>query len=296
MKTIHLHIKNMVCPRCILVVQNELKTLGADILTLRLGYASVRLPDDVTKKQISSGLHKYGFELLEDKDNILLEQIKLSIQEYIQTLEISVKEIMLSEYLARELGKNYNLLSKLFSKQEGETIETYYINKRIERVKELLQYEELNLSEIAMKLGYSSVHYLSSQFKRVTGLSVSEFKENLKEEQHLYKNLSEALEALRAKGYTYSFNKKNDCLECQDLCVSYKLDELQISEFYRFQENQDTAGNSVVYGVETQDGLKGLFIDSRHGQYKKLDHPLHDKLDGEKAGESSPSDESKDHT
>lgn len=295
MKTIHLHIKNMVCPRCILVIQNELKTLGAEILTLRLGYASLSLPESVTKKQISSGLHKYGFELLEDKEHILLEQIKLSIQEYIQTLEISVKGIMLSEYLAQDLGKNYNLLSKLFSKQEGETIETYYINKRIERVKELLQYEELNLSEIAMKLGYSSVHYLSSQFKRVTGLSVSEFKEDLKKEDHLYKNLSEALEALRAKGYTYSFNKKNDCLECKDLCVSYKLDELHVSEFYRFQEKQDAAGNAIVYGVQTQDGLKGLFIDSKHGSFKVLSHPLHDKLNREQDGKNRVDEGSENH-
>lgn len=278
MKTVHLHIKNMVCPRCILVIQNELKTLGAEILTLRLGYASLRLPESITKKQISSGLYKYGFELLEDKDHILLEQIKLSIKEYIQTLEISVKGIMLSEYLTQELGKNYNLLSKLFSKQEGETIETYYINKRIERVKELLQYEELNLSEIAMKLGYSSVHYLSSQFKRVTGLSVSDYKEVIKDENRYYRNLTEALDDLREKGYTYNFNRKEDCLECKDLCTSFQIEDLNVSEFYRFAENEDPTGKSVIYGIETKDGLKGLLIDNSNLQNKALFKKLSNKL------------------
>ncbi|HNP16941.1 MAG TPA: AraC family transcriptional regulator [Fulvivirga sp.] len=287
MKTINLNIKNMVCPRCILVIQNELESLGAFISTIRLGHATIQVPETVTKSIIADRLNSYGFELLEDKEQILMEQIKLGIQHYIEKLENSSKEAMLSDFLAHEIGKNYNFLSKLFSKSEGVTIETYYINKRVDRVKELIKYGELNLSEIAVKLGYSSVHYLSSQFKRVTGLSVSDYKEMMRNENRYYKSLSEALHDLREKGYTYNFNRKEDCLECKDLCASFQIEELNISEFYRFDENEDAAGKSVIYGIETKDGLKGLLIDNSNLQNKALFRRLSDKLrdgSGEKMG------------
>ncbi len=278
MKTINLNIKNMVCPRCILVIQNELQDLGATVSTIQLGRATVQIPTTLTRATIAARLNTYGFELLEDKEEILLEQIKLGIQHYIELLENSTKETMLSDFLAHEVGKNYNFLSKLFSKSEGLTIEAYYINKRIDRVKELLQYDELNLSEIAIKLGYSSVHYLSSQFKRVTGLSVSDYKEVIRDENRYYRNLPEALDGLREKGYTYNFNRKDDCIECKDLCASFQIDDLNISEFYRFDEEEDPTGKSVIYGIETKDGLKGLLIDNSHLQNKDLLKKLSDKL------------------
>jgi YesN/AraC family two-component response regulator len=172
----------MVCPRCILVVNDILTELGAHVLTIRLGYVSIQMPQTVNKDMIESQLNKFGFELLEDKQEILIEQLKQAIQNYIKKLENSSKEAMLSDFLAHEIGKNYNFLSKLFSKSQGITIEAYYIDKRVDRVKELIKHDELNLSEIAVKLGYSSVHYISSQFKRVTGLSVSEYKEVIRKE------------------------------------------------------------------------------------------------------------------
>ncbi|MEQ9442778.1 MAG: AraC family transcriptional regulator [Cyclobacteriaceae bacterium] len=278
MKTINLHIKNMVCPRCIFVVQNELAQLGVNVTTIRLGYASVQVPEDITQQKIASHLNHYGLELLQDKEDILVENIKLGIRDYIQMQEASSKDSLLSEYLAQEIGKNYNFLSKLFSRHEGQTIETYYIHKRIERVKELVGYDELNLSEIAMMLGYSSVHYLSSQFKRVTGLSVSDYKEIVRNENRYYKNISEALTDLREKGYTYNFNRKKDCLECKDLCASFQIEELNISEFYRFDEKEDAAGKSVIYGITTKDGLKGLLIDNSHLQHKASFKRISDKL------------------
>ncbi|KYG79295.1 AraC family transcriptional regulator [Roseivirga seohaensis] len=278
MKTINLNIKNMVCPRCILVIQNELQELGATVSMIQLGHATIQIPATLTRDTIASRLKTYGFELLEDKEKILLEQIKLGIQHYIELLESSNKEVMLSDFLAHEIGKNYNSLSKLFSKAEGLTIETYYINKRIDRVKELVQYDELNLSEIGEKLGYSSVHYLSSQFKRVTGLSVSDYKEVIKDENRYYRNLTEALDDLREKGYTYNFNRKEDCLECKDLCTSFQIEDLNVSEFYRFAENEDPTGKSVIYGIETKDGLKGLLIDNSNLQNKALFKKLSNKL------------------
>lgn len=264
----------MVCPRCILVVTNTLTELGAHILTIRLGYAYIQMPPTISKEEIESRLETYGFELLEDKEEVLMEQIILGIQHYLEQLETSFKEVMLSDFLADEIGKNYNFLSKLFSRNKGITIEAHYINKRVDRVKELLKYDELNLSEIAIKLGYSSVHYLSSQFKRVTGFSVSDYKEVMRNENRYYKNIAEALSDLREQGYTYDFSKKNGCLECKDLCASFQIDELNISEVYRFQESKDVAGNSVIYSIETKDGLKGLFVENsnlrNNGVLKKL--------------------------
>lgn len=270
MKTLNLNIKNMVSPRCILVVQNELEELGAIISTIRLGYVTVQIPESLTKGIIAFRLSSYGFELLENREKILLEQIKLEIHQYLEKLEMSSKEIMLSDFLGLEIGTNYNFLSKLFSKSEGMTIEAYYINKRVDRVKELIKYDELNLSEIAVKLRYSSVHYLSSQFRRVTGLSASGYKEEMQNENRYYKNLSKALGDLREKGYTYNFNRKEDFLECKDLSTSFQIENLNISEFYRFDENEDLAGKSVMYGLKTKDGLKGLLIDNSNLQHKAL--------------------------
>ena len=264
------------------MVKNTLNELGIHVLTIRLGYASIQMPQTVTKDMIESRLNKYGFELLEDKEEVMMEQIKLGIQHYIEKLETSTTEVMLSDFLAQEIGKNYNFLSKLFSRSKGITIEAYYINKRVDRVKELIKYDELNLSEIAVKLGYSSVHYLSSQFKRVTGFSVSDYKEVIRNENRYYKNIAEALSDLREKGYTYNFDKKNGCLECKDLCASFQIEDLHISEFYRFKEYEDAAGNSIIYGIETSDGLKGLFIDSNNLVNERLSKKLSSKSNTKK--------------
>jgi AraC-like DNA-binding protein len=274
----------MVCPRCILAVQNELESLGAFVSTIRIGFATIHASESVTMSIIAHRLSTYGLELLEDKEEVLIEKIKLVIHRYIQNLENSSKEIMLSDFLAHDIGKNYNFISKHFSKSEGITIETYYINKRVDRVKELIRYDELNLSEIADKLGYSSVHYLSTQFKRVTDLSVSDYKELIRKENRYYKGLSEALDDLRKKGYSYNFNKKNDCLECKVLCASFRIKDLNISEFYRFDENEDAAGKSVIYGIETRDGLKGLLIDSSDLKNNVLLEKLSNENDEIKVG------------
>jgi YesN/AraC family two-component response regulator len=207
MKTLNLNIKNMVCLRCILVVRNELESLGAFVSTIRVGYATIEAPESVTKCIIADSLRTFGLELLEDKEEVLIEQIKLGTQQYIKKLEDLSIKMTLSDFLAHDIGKNYNFLSKHFSKSEGSTIESYYINKRIDRVKELIKYDELNLSEIAAKLGYSSVHYTSSQFKHVTGLSVSDYKVEMRNEEHFNKDISASLLELTGKGYYINFNK-----------------------------------------------------------------------------------------
>lgn len=180
MKELNLHIKNMVCQRCIKVVGDELRALGVEVLLVTLGYAHIRFPaDKIENYKISEVLEKQGFELLEDEDSKLLEKIRINLIAYLVQIE-NVKNNKspesLSVFLSRTVGKNYSLISKHFSKNVNQTVEQYFISLKIEKVKELLDYNELTLSQIAPSLGYSNVHYLSAQFKKVVGQSVTDYK------------------------------------------------------------------------------------------------------------------------
>ncbi|MEQ3501087.1 AraC family transcriptional regulator [Tenacibaculum sp. SSH1-16] len=171
-----LTIKNMVCNRCILVIQNELDKLGVGVKSIKLG--EVILEKELTsdeKESLDKVLLDLGFEIIDDKKRRIIEKIKNLIINLVHHQESETK-INLSELLSNELHHDYNYLSNLFSEVEGTTIEKYFIAQKIEKVKELLVYDELSLSEIAFRLHYSSVAYLSNQFKKVTGLTPSHFK------------------------------------------------------------------------------------------------------------------------
>lgn len=166
----------MVCRRCIFAVENELKKSGIEPLHIQLG--EVILKDNLSKEQnltLSNGLKALGFELLDDQKQRTIEKIKNIIINQVHHSDNKVKH-KLSDILAQQLNKDYSQLSNLFSEVEGITIEKFLINQRIERVKEMLIYDELSLSEIAYINGYSSVAHLSSQFKKVTGLTPKHFK------------------------------------------------------------------------------------------------------------------------
>ena len=168
----------MVCARCNRVVAEELQQLGYQVLSVSLGEAEISSPDNTfDMEQIKEVLTSNGFELLDDRKTQLIEQIKLAIIELVHRQGEADLHINTSDYLAEKIGLEYSYLSSLFSSHEGITIEKYLILQRIERVKELLVYNELSLKEIAFKLGYSSVAHLSNQFKKVTGLTPSYFKE-----------------------------------------------------------------------------------------------------------------------
>ncbi len=170
-----LFIKNMVCPRCIAAVEQTFSSFGYEPLDVALG--EVKIKETISSEQlneIADALAKQGFELLDDQKKQTIVKIKTIIIENIQN-EIQ-NNTSFSELISSKLNKEYSALSKLFSSTEGITIEQYIILQKIEKVKELIIYDELNLSEIAYKLGYSSVAHLSSQFKKVIGLSPSEFK------------------------------------------------------------------------------------------------------------------------
>jgi len=173
-----LYIKNMVCDRCIMAVENKLADLKIEAKNIELGIVELGKQTLTTDQlhHLSEQLHALGFELIDDKRGRLIDRIKTIIIEQVHYQEHQTP-FKLSAYLAEELHYDYNYLSNLFSSIEGITIEQYYIQQKIERVKELLVYDELSLSEIAFQLGYSSVAYLSNQFKKVTGLTPSYFKQ-----------------------------------------------------------------------------------------------------------------------
>ncbi len=180
-----LTIKNMVCNRCIKVVRDEFEKMGIVVTEIKLGSVTIQYPgDNLNEGAIEQMLIENGFELLIDSKAQIIEKIKTLLISliYSDALENSVENV--SDYLAHEIGKDYSSLSHLFSLVEGITIEKYFILQKVERAKELIVYNDLNLSEIANKLGYSSVQYLSIQFKKVTGMTPSRFK-NLKNDQRV---------------------------------------------------------------------------------------------------------------
>lgn len=171
-----LHIKNMVCNRCIMVVRSQLEQLGISPLSVELGLAV--LPVEVTEEvyqAVKASLEPLGFELLDDKKSQLTEQIKDAIIQLVHYSDSNLK-VNLSDYLVEKFHRDYGTMSKLFSETTQTTIEKYFIAQKIERAKELLVYGELSLNEIADQLNYSSAAYLSAQFKSVTGLTPSYFR------------------------------------------------------------------------------------------------------------------------
>lgn len=172
-----LYIKNMVCSRCKMVVKSELQKLGLQLLSVDLGEVETAAPITAQQKSdIAEHLKNFGFELIDDKKSRTIDKIKTLIIELVhqQNAQLTTN---LSDYLSSKLHQEYSVLSNLFSEVEGTTIEKYFILQKIERVKELLIYDEMSLSEIAFMLNYSSVAYLSNQFKKVTGLTPSHFKQ-----------------------------------------------------------------------------------------------------------------------
>jgi YesN/AraC family two-component response regulator len=170
-------IKNMVCNRCIMVVRQLFEKAGYPPSSISLG--EVETQESIPESELQdlrSALNNFGFELIDDNKSRIIEKIKNTIISLIHHKEENLK-INYSGYIAGKLNRDYSYLSSLFSEVEGTTIEKYIILQKIERVKELLVYDELNLTEIADRMGYSSVAYLSGQFKKITGLTPGHFKQ-----------------------------------------------------------------------------------------------------------------------
>lgn len=177
-----IYVKYMVSLRCKMVVGQELQKLGLQYVKINLG--TIEILEDISdsqREELRKNLEEYGLELLDDKRKIIIEKIKAIIIEMIHYSE-ELPKMKYSEYISEKMGYDYTYLANIFSEVKGITIQQFIIVNKIERVKELLLYDELNLKEIAFKLHYSSVAHLSSQFKKVTGLTPSYFKK-LKEQR-----------------------------------------------------------------------------------------------------------------
>jgi len=176
-KHLKLYIKYMVSNRCKIAVKEELKKLGLHFMVVDLG--EVEIMENISpemREQVKNALFENGFELMDDKRSMLIEKIKNTIVDMVHNSDEMIKTNF-STYLSEKMNHDYTYLANLFSEVQGTTIEQFIISHKIERIKELLIYGEQNITEIAWKMNYSSVAHLSNQFKKVTGLSPSHFKQ-----------------------------------------------------------------------------------------------------------------------
>lgn len=169
-------IKNMVCQRCVMTVKDILNKTDIPFQDVSLGEVEVKGKISAEKmRHLDEALKNVGFELFETRVNKIIEDIKQRVIEYI-SLGMESQEIKLSTFITNKIPNDYSYISDLFSSVEGKTIEQYFILQRIEKVKELIVYDQLSLTEISYQTGFSSVHHLSTQFKKITGLSPSHFR------------------------------------------------------------------------------------------------------------------------
>ena len=179
LKSEHILLKNMLCSCCIQMLKNSLIQLSIEVLSIKLGEAQIAYdPKITTRKQIVEAVEKIGLELITDKNQAVVEEIKQTVIELIHYMNNVNSVVRKSEYLVEKMGKSYQTLSKLFSKYEPITLEKFILLQKIERVKELALDDKYTLSEIAWMMDYSSPHHLSNQFKQLVGVSLSDYKKN----------------------------------------------------------------------------------------------------------------------
>ena len=178
----------MVCPRCITAVEQTLSKLNITYIEVKLGEAIVTT-DNIDYSTLDKELRAIGFEIIQNKNQKIVEQIKSLIVDLIHHNKGEGIEINFSEYLSKKIGYDYAYISNIFSKEKSITIEKFIILQKIERVKELIEYNELNFSEIAFNLNYSSASHLAKQFKKITGLTLSEYRKTKPDERNTIDNL-----------------------------------------------------------------------------------------------------------
>ncbi|MTI88483.1 MAG: helix-turn-helix domain-containing protein [Balneolaceae bacterium] len=176
MEKLTLNIKNMVCDRCVMVIETALSALGLEVEEVWLGKAVVgKNGETPTLKEIEKELERFNFGLIKDGDAVLAEQVKTSLIELVDSGRLESEDISLSEYLSKKLAKSYGSVSRIFSRKEEITVEKYFIRLKIEKAKELVGYGKHSFSEIAYQLGYKNLQHLSRQFKEITGMNMSQY-------------------------------------------------------------------------------------------------------------------------
>ncbi|MEN8201665.1 MAG: helix-turn-helix domain-containing protein [Bacteroidota bacterium] len=177
--TTTIHIKNMVCQCCIRVIREDLERAGIAVKEIGLGKATITYDEEsISHEDIRKVLLESGMDLIETREHRLVEEIKLAVIELIHHMNNVDSIVRKSEYLVEKTGLSYTYLSRIFSKHEHITLEKYLILHKIERIKELIDQDEFTLSEIAFMMDYSSVQYLSNQFKHMCGMTVSQYKDS----------------------------------------------------------------------------------------------------------------------
>ncbi len=172
-----LHIKNMVCDRCLMIVRQQLENLGFTVRQIALGHVEITPePDEEQVQLIAAALKVPGFELINKEADKIVEAIKNVVIELVHHTDQSEQKTSYSDLIANRLAKDYTYLSRTFSNSQDMTIERFIIEQKVEKIKELLDYGELNLNEIAYQMGYSSSAHLSTQFKSITGLTPSQYR------------------------------------------------------------------------------------------------------------------------
>ena len=172
-----LTVRNMVCARCVAAVEQIVKDAGLALRNIELGEVELEAaPTPAQLEQLRQGLEAVGFELVDDRDAATIARIKAAIVKLVHHSDEAAPKVKLSELLSNALHREYSSLSSLFTQVEGITIEQFFLLQRLERVKELIRYDELTMSEIAFRTGFSSVAHLSAQFKKLTGMTPSAFK------------------------------------------------------------------------------------------------------------------------
>ena len=188
MNTQTIYIKHMCCQRCIEAVQTELTSLGLKVKNVELGEASFTEPSKIKVDSIANALKKRGFELIKSEDELLVETIKTAVIDLIHYSDNvgNDKKIHLQEFLEQKIKKSYSRIQKVFSLHTNMTIEKYIILQRLEKVKEKIEESNLNLSEIAYAMGYKTLQHLSAQFKKITGVTMMEYKKAKKTDRKAF--------------------------------------------------------------------------------------------------------------
>lgn len=182
MQTITIQIKNMVCPRCIHVVKQILSEMDIPFTEVDLGYATLKTESFPNFNLIDQKLKALGLGMVRDQNEVLVSEINKTILYYLENISTLSKKLKLSDYISQELARNYHQLSKIYRRFTGNTIEQYFVELRTNKVKGLIKQGDLNLSQIAITVGYSSIHYLSGQFKKYTGMSLSDYRKSWEDE------------------------------------------------------------------------------------------------------------------
>jgi len=174
-----LYVKNMVCNCSKLFLKEKLEDMGLYVKEISLGKIKIiQSSDYVSHEKINSMLNRYGFDLIHSREDRIIEDIKIAVIELIHHSNNVDSIIRKSDYLVEKLGLSYQYMSKVFSEHQHTTLEKYIIHQKVERIKHLIDSEEFTLSEISYMMDYSSVQYLSNQFKSITGITVSQYKES----------------------------------------------------------------------------------------------------------------------